>query len=554
MIEEPSPVLHRSDVGTSNGRALFRHDTLDRSTDSFRLIRVLPERSEEGLIQLSLWQDRISCATYQCLSYCWGNPVRQHAVVINGEEFTVGENLYGFLQEVHDNAHIDCESAFWIDALCINQSSTQERGHQVQRMGHIFSEAHRVLIWLGGRHIQAPSLCNWIRHQSQDECPAALLSHWKQVRRDPYWYRAWIVQEVLLSKAVFVIFPGVGIEYCLLGRAIAKYTDLARIEQESAAQLWTFWDDHWRKPRDRAQAHSTVHWLRHERDHNRFWELIHLQKTSKCADKRDRVYSLLGLVSSDLRFAVDYDEGAVDLFWRAGEHFNAWEAPELVDILRIALLNNTIPHDDTSRLVGESMDPWELVESLNTRPDLRIRIAVRGAIPTAPQVRQDIGIVSCESIDCRRAPPLECTQNDILLCTNAKSGGPTEHGCIHALATPLDDPPGEGFCLKLEAHHGKRIARTDLPSNALQVLNTATRTWDGVENWATLREVLDRKDLNRTDRVKLLIPAKYAIWIWYGVHPSELDQVYRKQHRDLPSAQNILPLGTKISENSIEMF
>lgn len=555
MFEEPAPGLHRSVGGSSNGRAIFRHDTLDRSNDSFRLIRVLPERSKEGLIQLTLWQDLISCATYQCLSYCWGNPTRQHAVVINGEGFSVGENLFGFLQEVHNNnAQIDRESVFWIDALCINQSSVQERGHQVQRMGHIYSEAQRVLIWLGRGHIQAPALCNWILHQSRDECPAALLSHWDQVRRDPYWYRAWIVQEVLLSKSVVVILPGVGIDYCLLGRAIAKYTDLSRIEQESAAQLWTFWDDHWRKPRDRAQAHSTVHWLRHERDHNRFWELIHLQKTSKCADKRDRVYSLLGLVSGDLQFTVDYDEDAVDLFWRAGEHFNAWEAPELVDILRIALLNNTTSHDDTDRVVGESMDPWELVESLRTRPDLRIRIPVRRATPTAPLFNRHMGTVRCESRDCRRAPPMECTQNDILLCTNAKSSGPTEHGCIHALATRLDELPAESFCLKLEAHHGKQTARADLPSDALQVLNMATNIWNSIEDWATFGEMLDKQDLDRTDRVKLLIPAKYAIWIWYGVHPSELEQVYRKQHRDLPSVQHILPLGTKISKSSIHMF
>ncbi|KAH7413981.1 heterokaryon incompatibility protein-domain-containing protein [Phaeosphaeria sp. MPI-PUGE-AT-0046c] len=543
MIEERSSRLHRSDVGSSASRALFRHDTLDRNTDSFRLIQVLPDCSDEGLIQLSLWQDSISRATYQCLSYRWGDAARHQAVLINGKKFYVGENLFGFLQEVHNNdLGVNCGTALWVDSLCINQSSMQERGHQVQNMGQIYSKAQQVLIWLGGRHTQAPALCAWVRSQSRDGCPASLSGHWEQVRRDPYWCRAWIVQEVLLAKHVSVIFPGASIEYGLLGPAIAGSTDLSRLDEDSAAQLWSFWNDHWSKPRDRAQAHSTVHWLRHERDRNRFWELIHLQKTSKCADKRDRIYSLLGLVCDDLDFPVDYDEDAVDLFWRAGEHFNAWEAPELVDILGIALLNSTTSHDDTKRMTGESMDPRELIESLSTRPDLRLRISVRRATSTASSFCQGMEKVRCESRDCRRAPPLECTQYNILLCTNARSNGPTEHGCIHALATPLDEPPREGFWIRLEAHHGTKTARAELPATALQILDTDTNVWNSIETWKSLGKVLDKKDLDRADRVKLLIPAKYAIWIWYGVHLDSLDQVEVKQYRDLPSAQYILPV------------
>lgn len=554
MIDEPSQSLQRPDVARTAARTLFRHDTLDRNTDSFRLIQIRRDRSQEGHIQLSLWQDSISSATYQCLSYRWGDATRQHSVVINGELFDVGENLYEFLQEAHnDKCPLGAYCALWIDALCINQNSTQERGHQVQRMGHIYSKAKRVLIWLGARHTQAPALCDWIL-SSSESCPKAFSAGWQQICSDPYWYRAWIVQEVLLSQSVTVVLPGATIEYRALGRAIARFTDLSRLDEASAAQLWTFWDDHWSKPRDRAQAHSTVDWLRHDRDRTRFWELIHLQKTSKCADKRDRVYSLLGLVSGDLKFPVNYEEDAVDLFWRAGEHFNAWEAPELVDILRIALLNNDFMHDDTRRMLGESIDPWELVESLNTRPDLQLRIAVRRAISTTslPGTTE----VSCASSDCHRAPPLECTRDDILLCTNAKSSGPTEHGCIHALATPLNAQPAQPahkFSIRLEAHHGNTTAHTYLPAEALQVADKDTITWKGVGDWVSLSKVLDENNLDRTDRVKLLIPAKYAVWIWYGVHPDELEQVYHRKHRNLPSARHILPVGTRFSRKSIEL-
>lgn len=211
MIEQSS--LYWLDDGCTAARALYRHDTLDRNTDSFRLIKVHRDRSEDGHIQLSLWQDCISSASYQCLSYRWGGAARSHIVVIDGELFYVGENLHAFLREVHNsNCQIDAECPFWIDALCINQDSTQERGHQVQRMGHIYSKAKRVLIWLGQNHTQAPTLCEWIA-SSSESCPKALSGGWEQICYDPYWYRAWIVQEVLLAKTVNVILPGATIEY-----------------------------------------------------------------------------------------------------------------------------------------------------------------------------------------------------------------------------------------------------------------------------------------------------------------------------------------------------
>jgi hypothetical protein len=37
----------------------------------------------------------------------------------------------------------------WIDAICINQDSEEERSQQVQLIGDIYKTAQQVLIWLG---------------------------------------------------------------------------------------------------------------------------------------------------------------------------------------------------------------------------------------------------------------------------------------------------------------------------------------------------------------------------------------------------------------------
>lgn len=43
----------------------------------------------------------------------------------------------------------DFERTLWIDTICINQKDVNERGHQVGIMRDVYSQAARVLIWLG---------------------------------------------------------------------------------------------------------------------------------------------------------------------------------------------------------------------------------------------------------------------------------------------------------------------------------------------------------------------------------------------------------------------
>jgi Heterokaryon incompatibility protein (HET) len=46
------------------------------------------------------------------------------------------------------NSHED-DCPFWIDAICIDQSSIAERSHQVSRMKEIYKTAKEVVAWLG---------------------------------------------------------------------------------------------------------------------------------------------------------------------------------------------------------------------------------------------------------------------------------------------------------------------------------------------------------------------------------------------------------------------
>lgn len=53
-------------------------------------------------------------------------------------------NLYYFLQCYPE--HFECY--FWIDQISIDQIAVGERNYQVPLMGHIFSNAQQVVVWL----------------------------------------------------------------------------------------------------------------------------------------------------------------------------------------------------------------------------------------------------------------------------------------------------------------------------------------------------------------------------------------------------------------------
>lgn len=75
----------------------FRHEPLDHSIKSIRVIRILPNLSGDGLIQCEIKNTTIK-DDYSCLSYVWGKPSSHQAIMVNGARLTVRQNLFDFLE------------------------------------------------------------------------------------------------------------------------------------------------------------------------------------------------------------------------------------------------------------------------------------------------------------------------------------------------------------------------------------------------------------------------------------------------------------------------
>jgi hypothetical protein len=165
MDAKPHPTEESSEGHTLTLRTdSFKHEPLDHSRASIRLLQICADLSRDGLIQCSLKHTTISSTPYSCLSYRWGEPLPSWKILINGKPYHAGGNLYDFLDAFRQSTLNQASENIWIDAMCIAQNDVLERNHQVTQMGEIFSTAQSVYVWLGRMSSIPPlvsSLKNW---------------------------------------------------------------------------------------------------------------------------------------------------------------------------------------------------------------------------------------------------------------------------------------------------------------------------------------------------------------------------------------------------------
>jgi len=145
----------------------FIYNALQPGKRTIRLIRLHSTVSENQQPQCDLFNADIADNgtvpyMYESLSYTWGSNIKSHTILVNGDALRITANLYDALQSIQRwkgrplaealrarQSVSKTSAALWVDAICIDQENIQERGDQVQLMGHIYRNASQVIIWLG---------------------------------------------------------------------------------------------------------------------------------------------------------------------------------------------------------------------------------------------------------------------------------------------------------------------------------------------------------------------------------------------------------------------
>jgi hypothetical protein len=260
----------------------FQHTELDRTADSIRLIRILPELSSQGRIQCTMWHTTIANESYTCLSYEWGLAYGGGMISINGRKHCVGQNLLYFLAVAMNKLE---KPAMWIDALCIDQGNSSERNHQVGLMGKIYARADEVWAWFGNDS-KITNLFNRINVWNLLESTSVQRYQIRNILGPhSYWSRAWITQEIVLARQLRL----------LAGREEINATKTTQI-QSSVRML--------REASGLSKKPSTLITLLHRFDNR------------QCSVSRDIIYSLLALCQEGAAVKVDYRESDTKVLLR----------------------------------------------------------------------------------------------------------------------------------------------------------------------------------------------------------------------------------------------
>ncbi|PVH70976.1 HET-domain-containing protein, partial [Cadophora sp. DSE1049] len=187
------------------------YSPLTTDSDEIRLLVLQPSNSLNQTIECTLSIANISSRpTYEALSYMWGPDDLRGSwyIRMNGEHFAIRENLFRALRSLR---HGHEPRVLWIDALCINQKSILERGHQVRQMGEVYSTAKQVIVWLG-KHQQSSSLrgkdplylLKWLELRDNATLAIDAMEVLQILSRNEYWQRLWIVQEIYMAKSIII--------------------------------------------------------------------------------------------------------------------------------------------------------------------------------------------------------------------------------------------------------------------------------------------------------------------------------------------------------------
>lgn len=344
----------------------YRYARLRQDIREIRLVSLLP----------GLWDDLISCVTrivsldqkpyYEALSYVWGDLDAVVPIFLDGHSFLITPNLESALRHLR---HADKPRVLWVDTLCIDQNSNEEKSWQVNLMGAIFENCAVGLMWLGnatedtdlcydddrafqcaiqsqdcvkpgvklyqpdmrkainliedlsrGEHLErVENLRGLFDTQGDHHIQAAepIYALGALIRRT-WWSRIWTVQEAILPRTAIVLCGPLSIPWHKIAQArvhwfqhknsccLAATSQLSRSLGNTAFEILAHW----------SSATLAIQSYRMRRARGATLDLVEVLNAfdrRKAKDPRDKVYALLGLIEEQRRpvfpdYSVDVDQ------------------------------------------------------------------------------------------------------------------------------------------------------------------------------------------------------------------------------------------------------
>ena len=331
---------------------------LDNSVQEIRLLTPSLSQAKSGTEWTLTIVALDASPPLAALSYLWGEAAETVTIKINGQSMPVTANLASALRHVEQHwrqrfpGRDVAEFHLWVDAVCINQSDIAEREQQVKLMGQLYSTAELVMGSLGPSsdairvaidtlHLvhdevgqldddESESLeanLNWMQtHATLTDADVGLPGDqfdanksWRMLHEFlylPYWRRAWVVQEIVLAKALTFFSEAQALDPDALfttlqwfktTRELANLPDAPRRPHWLIPSVWNFltYDNllGWK-------AVLRIEWARNADRDSRFFKLLLscAGNDLRATDPRDLIYGTMGLTR--MGFEPDYSPSA----------------------------------------------------------------------------------------------------------------------------------------------------------------------------------------------------------------------------------------------------
>ncbi|EWG53378.1 hypothetical protein FVEG_11822 [Fusarium verticillioides 7600] len=351
---------HGPKVMSVNGEVCAAiYKPLDNTRQEIRLLTLLPPRDGDANIHCTLSHAVLNNASsknpkYEALSYVWGEPEFSESIILNDHTFFITPSLKYILSCLRQRD--DQSRVLWVDAICINQSDVEERGHQVALMREIYSNCQRDIAWLdpmiGNRYdVNARDLYKhpylddeetWLKNgidlmreiaEKNPQTLKELQDHAREGRyrlldfsqcmlscvfkRPTLWSRLWVMQELSLAPRLTLMSRDAELNWDVLKNLFKDepYFDAFHMGRDSSHSPEYY--------KDFSEVFVPIKLIEDQRrlmtqgKGSKLMDVLVRFREMESTDPRDKIYGLLGLVTEDHGINADYMASVPELYQQA---------------------------------------------------------------------------------------------------------------------------------------------------------------------------------------------------------------------------------------------
>ncbi|KAK3389653.1 heterokaryon incompatibility protein-domain-containing protein [Podospora didyma] len=190
------------------------------------------------LVEVDLDHVAITSTTrkWAAVSYVWGSPTVTNRVLCEGKEIHIPTSAAEVLAALAGPVGTDDGWSLWVDSICINQSSVEERNQQVALMGDLYKAATSTVVWLGpereswkkslelctavgfvqlwnaGKKATEEGMDVWTPSRVQKILDSSSPAEGRDFLHDPLAHpwptRLWVVQEMAMARTCYFFHGG----------------------------------------------------------------------------------------------------------------------------------------------------------------------------------------------------------------------------------------------------------------------------------------------------------------------------------------------------------